>query len=307
MKIDPSGVSPIVPRKREAKLPTDNSTPHSSSSSTQSAGTKPTDTSSTGSTQQKISRWFTQVGLSPNADYVDYKAKSVAARRHEDIRRVKRTENLQKIMNIACHVSVPENTSDNTDADWFYAFIDLAENIYTPAMQEVWGKILAVEISRPGSFSLRSLETLKQLTQRDAQLFSAACKLASVKSSDPVPRLITHFNQRKSLFDFFIGNTNRPINLANYGLSYPALLSLIELGLLMPSEIESAEVPLKQSIAIRCGETAFEVSPKKTGLALVYYKFSNVGAELFLLSKKKENTEYVGMLKRTLSLGFTLK
>lgn len=295
MKIESSGVPPIVPRKREEKAPKINSTDDSSPS-----------VKSIDNTKQKISRWFTQVGLSPNAEYVDYKAKSVAARRHEDIRKVKRAENLSKIMHIAFHVSVPENASEDIDADWFYAFIDLAENIYTPTMQEVWGKILAVEINRPGSFSLRSLEILKQLTQRDAKLFSAACRLASVKSGDLAPRLITHFNQRKSLFDFFIGSAMRPINLANYGLSYPALLSLIELGLLMPSEIESAEVPLKQSIAIRCGESAFEISPKKSGLALVYYKFSNVGAELFLLSKKKENAEYVAMLKRTLSVGFDI-
>ena len=296
MKIESSGIPPIVPKKQAIK-----------SSDAKSGESQRATNKSTSSTKQKISRWFTQVGLSPNAEYVDYKARSVAAKRHQDIRIVKRAENLQKIMQLAFQVAVSDSLDEEIDADWFYAFIDLAEHIYAPVMQELWSKILAVEISRPGSFSLRSLETLKTLTQRDAQVFAVACNLASRKTGDPIPRLITHYNQRRSLSCLLFGKAKRPINIGNYGLSYPSLLSLIDLGLLMPAEIESAEVTVKQSIQLRCGETSLELKPKRSGLALVYYKFSNVGAELFMLSRKKQNQEYIDALKRTLAAGFNIK
>ncbi|MBO1254478.1 TIGR03899 family protein [Alteromonas sp. 5E99-2] len=266
-----------------------------------------TATKSSDKIAQKINRWFAPIGLSSNAEYVDYNAKSVAARRHQDIRKVKRIENLNTIMSLATNVAVADVSEENIDPDWFYAFIDLAENIYTPEMQEVWGKILAVEVSRPGSFSLRSLETLRKLTQRDALLFAKACKLASRKSGDTVPQIISHYHQRKTLSTLFFNTKSKPINLGHFGLSYPSLLTLIDLGLIMPSEIESAELPLDQSIQFKCGESKLDIEAKKHGVVLVYYKFSTVGSELFLLSRRQENKDYVNALVQALSMVFKIK
>jgi uncharacterized repeat protein (TIGR03899 family) len=209
-------------------------------------------------------------------------------------------------MAISMEVAVGDVAEENIDPDWFHSFIDLAENIYSPAMQELWGKILAVEVSRPGSFSLRSLETLKLITQRDAQLFSTACSLATRRVGDPAPRIIMHYHQRKTLSTLFFNHTSDPINLGSFGLSYPNLLTLIDLGLIIPSEIEGAEFPLSQAISFRCGESTFSLTAKRSGVALSYYKFSTTGSELYLLAKKHENTEYFNTLKQTLSRAFNV-
>lgn len=38
-------------------------------------------------------------------------------------------------------------------------------------MQDLWGRVLAGEVAQPGKYSLRSLETLRNLTQREAEAF----------------------------------------------------------------------------------------------------------------------------------------
>ena len=42
-------------------------------------------------------------------------------------------------------------------------------------MRVLWGKILAGEVRKPNSFSLRTLETLRNMSTDDAKLFSKLC------------------------------------------------------------------------------------------------------------------------------------
>src|ERR1700738_406886 len=45
-----------------------------------------------------------------------------------------------------------------------------------PYLQELWGKVLAGEIEQPGSYSLRALDVLSAMTQKEAERFVAACQ-----------------------------------------------------------------------------------------------------------------------------------
>lgn len=69
-----------------------------------------------------------------------------------------------------------ENTPPATyDFDWFIRFYEAVGNISDEAMQDLWAKILAGEISRPSSYSLKTIDVLKNMSKKDAELFVRIC------------------------------------------------------------------------------------------------------------------------------------
>ena len=65
-----------------------------------------------------------------------------------------------------------EGVSDEpVDDDWITRFFTIVKDISNEEMQYVWGKILAGEIASPNSFSLKTLDTLRNISAADAQAF----------------------------------------------------------------------------------------------------------------------------------------
>lgn len=64
------------------------------------------------------------------------------------------------------------------DFDWFVRFYEAVGNVSNEQMQDIWAKILSGEVDHPGSFSLRAIEILKNLGQKDAELFEKICSYA---------------------------------------------------------------------------------------------------------------------------------
>lgn len=56
------------------------------------------------------------------------------------------------------------------DFDWFIRFYENSGNISNEEMQELWAKILAGEINKPSTYSLRTIEILKNLTSKEANV-----------------------------------------------------------------------------------------------------------------------------------------
>ena len=64
------------------------------------------------------------------------------------------------------------------DPDWTARFFDCVQDVSSEDMQKLWAKILAGEVESPGRTSLRTLDTLKNMTKRDAELFKDICNCA---------------------------------------------------------------------------------------------------------------------------------
>lgn len=66
---------------------------------------------------------------------------------------------------------------ENIGIDWFVRFFEDAGKISDEDMQDLWAKVLAGEIKQPGSFSLRTLDTLKNLSKDEAEIlqFVTSC------------------------------------------------------------------------------------------------------------------------------------
>jgi hypothetical protein len=59
----------------------------------------------------------------------------------------------------------------DVDNDWMNVFSQYAENASSERLQEIWGRVLAGEIRRPNSYSLKTLRFLSELDLSVAKIF----------------------------------------------------------------------------------------------------------------------------------------
>jgi hypothetical protein len=61
------------------------------------------------------------------------------------------------------------------DEDWLNVFERYAEDASTERMQNLWGRVLAGEIRKPGRYSMRTLRFLSEFSQADGLSFAEFC------------------------------------------------------------------------------------------------------------------------------------
>ena len=94
-----------------------------------------------------------------------------------------------RIENILAHsgeelISETEVPTEEPSDDFVARFFDYAKTISTEEMQRLWGKILKGEIKRPGTFSLRTLDIVRNISQQESELFVRVCQYALYAKSD---------------------------------------------------------------------------------------------------------------------------
>ena len=84
----------------------------------------------------------------------------------------KRLANIRSVVGDAAEMLADKKVADHEpDPDWTARFFNCAQDISSEDMRKIWAKILAGEVERPGKTSLRTMETLRNMTKRDAELF----------------------------------------------------------------------------------------------------------------------------------------
>lgn len=101
------------------------------------------------------------------------------------------------------------------DDDWMMRFVGKAQEIKNEEMQRMWARVVSGEVRKPGTYSLRALDCLSNITQKDALLFEKAVSLSTV---GPGGGRI-----------FKLGDDTA---LPQFGLDYDKLLDLRSAGLL---------------------------------------------------------------------------
>ena len=91
----------------------------------------------------------------------------------------KRLNNLAQIVGRAKH-ALPSGKVPDVEPDmaWTSSFSNLAQDISSEDMQELWARVLAGEVARPGRTSARTLTILRNLDKSTAQAFKRLCHLA---------------------------------------------------------------------------------------------------------------------------------
>lgn len=132
-------------------------------------------------------------------------------------RELRRQENIESITKKALDSLPPSVSEQPVDPDWTFRFFEACEDIGNDQMQTIWGKLLAGEVTTPGSFSTRTVRVVRDLGAREAHLFTSACSF------------LWHFPSQGYL----------PVipdleadSIKNRGLSLTNLLDLASLGLL---------------------------------------------------------------------------
>jgi uncharacterized repeat protein (TIGR03899 family) len=205
--------------------------------------------------------------------------------------------NLEAVADYAAQ-ELPENVSPNPlDADWRRKFFLEAENVCDTDMQLLWGKILAGEVAAPGTFSLRTLDTLRQLSRAEAEVFQGACALA--------------------MADGWIAQPSSDLNTAlkPFGLSFETILMLRDSGLLITDNAEkqfgfldsvvagavrSADSEKQISVMLKNNGVIIQVSSPTNRFAIPALLFTKAGRELQRLIADAENPAYLNALGQAL-------
>ena len=113
-------------------------------------------------------------------------------------RELRRQENIENITSEAMK-ALPETVSDEPiDEDWVYRFFDNCQDVGKEDMQYLWGKLLAGEVSKPGTYSMLTLSVVKNLSVEDANLFTKLCSF-NWKINDKYFPILSSINKDESL------------------------------------------------------------------------------------------------------------
>ncbi len=162
------------------------------------------------------------------------------------------------------------------DKDWILRFFNSIEDISNEQMQEIWAKVLAGEIKQPKSFSLRTLEGLKNLSHNEAKLFEKYSNFMILRGTEYcIPDYQGYFNKYCSHND---------------------LLLLEECGLIIFMPLTTT-LKLSKDEYLLCDNTEIAVGIKsktdENNVILHAYKCTNFGSDMCKIIKQKIQSNYL--------------
>lgn len=182
--------------------------------------------------------------------------------------------------------ALPESVSEEElDEDWIVRFFNHVQDISNARVQQIWGCLLAGELKQPGSFSLRTLDTLRNMNAAEAETWSRitpyALSVLSEEADDALERGFLPEGQVQ------IGKRDRralrsdrhygPVALHDFRIA-------VESGLIHRQEPELHTVPLRsgREVRVRNGNEPDLVFLPTGGKALIIRcrLLTSAGAEL---------------------------
>lgn len=199
----------------------------------------------------------------------------------------KRQKNIENVVSIAGNVLQAEDkvSEEPIHPDWTTRFFDIAQDVSDEEMQLLWGQILAGEIKQPKSYSLRTLEILRNMSKEEAELFQ---KVAQFSLSQG---------------DVFVFSENDV--LEKFGVSYSNIAKLVEIGLLQSGDFvqrqyQSDKIQDKKS-SIIYGNILIIIRQKANSKICIPIRlFTTPGKELSKLVNIVPNMEYLTIIANSI-------
>lgn len=226
--------------------------------------------------------------------------------KRERLATIRKQENIEAIMEKTFAFCASNSIDKRPDLDWFNHYITLAENVSNNTMQDLWAKILAGELSRAGSYSLKAIKIFRDMSIVDAKLLAKACSLAVKDQSKKNIRIISGIYQQPGLLNFFAKDRQVYIDLSHFGLNYADILSLADNSLIYKQESESSMMENGETLNFYYNGSPLKLSCKKPNIAIQFYKFTPIGTELANLISDKPNDDFFAILKQQLKHHFNL-
>ncbi|MDF2940971.1 MAG: hypothetical protein K0R66_1613 [Gammaproteobacteria bacterium] len=192
---------------------------------------------------------------------------------------------------------LPKQVSEKpVQTDWLVAFADYAKKISNEDMQSIWARILAGEVTEPGTFSPRTLNILSQITRTEAELFTEFCSfLVQINGSSG------HF-----LTEAWGGLEEVKIPLRSFSFYESSILQ--ETGLVDTYELLSLVCKIGQKKIIKYGEKSISVSyqgnpeTRDEEIAFQFFSLTPVGRQLCKVCKTEFSRKFWDNLKEKLIL-----
>lgn len=181
----------------------------------------------------------------------------------------KRQRNIEHITsNATIELSAAESVAEEKpSADWIARFFREAEDVSSEEMQTLWGRVLAGEIVRPGSFSLRTLDALRCLNTAHAKLIEKIANyLIYAQGTAVIPSQLAQDIHKSG------------------ELLQGEIILLSELGFIQLNELELTLLPNggSQGISLVNGDWVATLMklPDAPPITIRVYKATTIGAEL---------------------------
>jgi hypothetical protein len=147
---------------------------------------------------------------------------------------LRRQRNIEAITDKAIEALPPAVSHDPIEEDWIAHFFEQCQDISNERMQTLWGKLLAVEVERPGAFSPRTVSLVRTLRPRDAEWFTRFCTFVW-EGNGPNPVIEITWASA----------------LEKQGLDFDIILHLQSIGLLEMSHAHPFALPQSNSLQLR--------------------------------------------------------
>lgn len=173
------------------------------------------------------------------------------------------------------------------DADWLARFIDCAQDTSDEEMRMLWAKILSGELSKPNSISVLTLETLRNMSKCDAEIFHKLASFTVIDDEGGDPFIPNNgvWSDEKNMSD------------EEYGIQYDELLWMQELRLInlnngLQISFKQNDNNPKVNTTLNCGNLFVKISSEYE-FSIPCYGYTRIGAQLHsLIEDVKPNVEF---------------
>lgn len=192
--------------------------------------------------------------------------------------------NIESIIDNAYEILEKEDTcsSEPVEQGWINRFFDSVADVSNEDLQQMWGKVLAGEIKKPKSFSLRTLNVMRNLSQEDAMIFQKIMPLV-VRSEGNV----------------FVSSDKNVLN--KHDIYFADIIHLDECGLLSSDSMVSLQPEISKSIT-KCLYNNKHIaiitgtSEEPYRIRFGVYSLTTAGCELFRILNNEANEEILSEL-----------
>lgn len=179
----------------------------------------------------------------------------------------------------ALHDDAQEPPDTKVDDDWLFRWRDSASEVSSEELQYLWGKVLAGEVKAPGSYSLRTLEFIRNLSTQEAEIIA--------RLSEFVVDSVVYREAEGSLE-------------AN-GLTFDALLYMQDIGVLSGVEAigmsmnwkSLEETSFKQVLTSNSMALILSGEDPQSTISLPIYKLTTIGQQVLRLGNFGPNIDYL--------------
>ena len=200
----------------------------------------------------------------------------------------RRQKNIEEVVSTAGKILEAEKdvSKEPVNPDWAIRFFDIVQDISDNEMQLLWGQILAGEIKQPQSYSLRTLETLRNMTKEEAELFQKVAQFVLVQ---------------REAFLFTSDNV-----MEKFGVNYSNIAKLIEVGLIQPGEFVTKNYSSNSTKNVKHGiiygniVIIIEQKANSPKISVPIKLLTTSGKELVKLIIIRPNVDYIKELARTI-------